>query len=440
MASGAVFGLPLVLVAAVIARPFGTAATRYRIYVAAFIAAAAFAPLAFIASYLRPASPASAHGVEHAVAQYAPLPLFALCVVIASLLLGDLAIDLFKLLRIKAFSRIVEAIPRQHRSARVAASALVQTPTAIGYLHPRIVVPLDLPERVSADELQAIVAHENAHLERYDDWTKALQTAIVRLSWFAPALWALATRMDLERELASDERVLARSFDARVYAGCLVRLAADVRRAHTAPAAWISRSQVAVRVERLLKPAGRLGWYAGAIRVSALVVAIGFSGLAALVVVPPAAEPPVATGPAGIVAWRTHHLTIAPHHRTHPAARAIHHASVAMLAGPAEVMILSRVAQPGRVIAAPVATKRADPEVVAMAPIGPCRACVLLRRPVADGPGRTNALAPLQALPEHGTPTGPDDGSGRYGYPWDPDLTRTTTAFDMFVQIGPTGR
>jgi hypothetical protein len=75
-----------------------------------------------------------------------------------------------------------------------------------------------------------------------------------------------------------------------------------------------------------------------------------------------------------------------------------------------------------------------------MAPIGPCRACVLLRRPVADGPGQTSALAPLQALHEHVAPSGPDDGSGRYGYPWDPDVTRTTTAYDMFVQIGPTGR
>jgi beta-lactamase regulating signal transducer with metallopeptidase domain len=328
MASGAVFGLPLVFIAAVIARPFGTAATRYRIYVAAFIAAAGFAPLAFIASYMRPAAPASAHGVEHAVAQYAPLPLIALCVVIATLLLGDLAIDLFKLLRIKAFSRIVEAIPRQHRAAQVAASALVQTPTAIGYLHPRIVVPLDLPERVSADELQAIVAHENAHLERYDDWTKALQTAIVRLSWFTPALWALATRMDLERELASDERVLARSFDARVYAGCLVRLAADVRRAPAAPAAWISRSQVAVRVEHLLKPARRLAWYAGAARVAVLVVAIGFSGLAALVAVPPAAERPSALAPAGIVAWHTYRPTAGAQRRAHPAARTIHHGRV----------------------------------------------------------------------------------------------------------------
>src|SRR5471030_2896056 len=156
MASGAVFGLPLVLIAAVIARPFATAATRYRIYVAAFVSAAAFAPLALLASYLRPASPASGQLFEHAVVRYAPLPLIALCIVIAVLLLGDLAIDLFKLLRIKAFSRIVEAIPRQHRAAQVAASALVQTPTAIGYLHPRIVVPLDLPERVSADELRPL--------------------------------------------------------------------------------------------------------------------------------------------------------------------------------------------------------------------------------------------------------------------------------------------
>src|SRR5476651_856978 len=378
MASGAVFGLPLVLIAAVIARPFAAAATRYKIYVAAFVAAATFAPLALIASYLRPASPASGLIFEHTVVRYAPLPVIALCIVIAALLLGDLAIDLVKLLRIKAFSRIVAAIPRQHREAAVAASAQVRTPTAIGYLHPRIVVPLDLPERVSAEELRAIVAHENAHLERYDDWAKAAQTAIVRLLWFAPALWALAARLDLERELASDERVLARAFDPRAYAACLVRLAADVRRPHAAPAAWVTRSQVAVRVERLLKPGTRLAWYAGVSRVALLVVAIGASALGALAVVPPAMEyAPVAHHDATIRA--PHQIAARPRH-AHPRVMPQRHTTVAVT----DVLRSTTAVKPTAShahVSAPEA-KPAMPEVIALALVPPCRTCMLLRRPV----------------------------------------------------------
>lgn len=427
MASGAVFGLPLVLIAAVIARPFATAATRYRIYVAAFLAAATFAPLALLASYLRPASPASGLIFEHTVVRYAPLPLIALCIVIAALLLGDLAIDLFKLLRIKAFSRIVGAIPRQHREAAVAASAHVRTPTAIGYLHPRIVVPLDLPERVSAEELRAIVAHENAHLERYDDWTKAAQTAIVRLLWFAPALWALAARLDLERELASDERVLARAFDPRAYAACLVRLAADVRCPHAAPAAWVTRSQVAVRVERLLKPGTRLAWYVGVSRVALLVVAIGASALGALAVVPSAMEyAPVAHHDATIRA--PHQIAARPRH-AHLRVMPQHHTTVA-------VNDVLRSTAPRAHVSAPEA-KPAMPEVIALALVPPCRTCMLLRRPVLDGPGRAHHFRGLRPMSDGSDLTGPDDGSGRYGYPWDQDVMRAITPYEMFVPISP---
>jgi BlaR1 peptidase M56 len=139
------------------------------------------------------------------------------------------------------------------RGARIGLSPTVTTPTAIGYLHPAVVLPDGFRARVDDGEWDAVVAHECAHLARGDDWAKALQSLILRVGWWMPGLWVLSRALDLERELASDERAAAETGPRR-YAACLLRLATD-RADAVAPGLWARRSHVAIRVERLIRPA-----------------------------------------------------------------------------------------------------------------------------------------------------------------------------------------
>jgi beta-lactamase regulating signal transducer with metallopeptidase domain len=44
-----------------------------------------------------------------------------------------------------------------------------------GFLHPRILIPPALLERLTSPELQQVVLHEMEHLRRRDDWTNLLQ-------------------------------------------------------------------------------------------------------------------------------------------------------------------------------------------------------------------------------------------------------------------------
>ncbi|MFN2460134.1 MAG: M56 family metallopeptidase [Candidatus Velthaea sp.] len=430
-AAGAVFGLPVFAAAVVLARPFSSAAARYRILAAGFVGAAALSPLAFGAALLRPAGAGGFSTLERALAQHVAVAAVAVVALVAVALLADLCVDLIRLLRIKARSCVDPAVPRQRRRAPVAASARVRTPTAIGYLHPRIVVPADLRARVSAQEWRAIVAHENAHLERYDDWSKALQAAVVRLCWFAPALWALGARLDLERELASDERAVD-GFESRAYAACLVRLAADVRRPPPAPAAWLGRSQVALRVERLLKPTPRAsGPFAAGARVAALAAVIGVSAVGAAAVVVPAGHS-AGSGAVHVIA------RVAP-----PGARR----AVARRPVPRVRPIRPRAPAPHTdVVASPVARlpvpqrgARAAHKLLALSPGAPCRTCVMLRRPVSDGPARPAApraamSAPTPQVTEAPVETGAEEaGGGVHGYPWNAELLRA-------VFIVPLGR
>jgi Zn-dependent protease with chaperone function len=293
LAAGALAGIPLVLVALVVAPAFSSARVRCRVYTAAFVASAALVPLA-LATTLAPVRPAGLVAVasfERLVAAYAPEAILAGVGLVALVLTGDLLRDLTTLMRVKARSRVDRAEALGARRAPLAISASLRAPTAIGYFHPRIVVPQGFRTRVSGKEWRAILAHENAHLRRYDDWWKAAQTVVVRVFWFLPALWVLAARLDLERELASDELVVASTGRPRAYAACLVRLVVDTAGPRSAPAAWRSRAQVAVRVERILRPrpaasAGRAAMYVGALSLSLVT-----SGLLTALLAPPASMP-----------------------------------------------------------------------------------------------------------------------------------------------------
>ncbi len=200
------------------------------------------------------AAPPSAAAQTFALSTVAA-PLVAGVVAASCALLLGLVRDLVRLRRIKRRAHPLGLLGV--RGARLGSSPKVATPTAIGYVHPAVVIPDGFGARVDGAEWEAVVAHECAHLSRGDDWAKALQSAVLRAGWWLPGLWVLSRALDLERELASDERA-ARTSGARRYAACLLRLATDGY-GYTdavAPGLWSRRSHVAIRVERLLRPPG----------------------------------------------------------------------------------------------------------------------------------------------------------------------------------------
>jgi hypothetical protein len=254
-------------------------------------------------------------------------PLLAAAAVVAAVLLLGLACDVVRLRRVKRGAVPLGSVPV--RGARIGLSSTVATPTAIGYLHPAVVLPQGFRARVDDREWDAVVAHECAHLARGDDWAKAVQSAILRVGWWIPGLWVLSRALDLERELASDERAACETGPRR-YAACLLRLATD-RADALAPGLWARRSHVAIRVERLVRPVPQAG---PAVRAAALgaftaaafavvagaVLAVPGTGVPVAVVAPPMrAHPAVARAAAA----RAHVARVASHSRhLKPAAHA----------------------------------------------------------------------------------------------------------------------
>ena len=85
----------------------------------------------------------------------------------------------------------------------------ISSPFILGIVKPRIYLPSGLDEV----QRQNVLAHEQAHLARYDHWWKPLGFALLAVYWFNPLLWLAYALLCRDIELACDERVI-RTMDA----------------------------------------------------------------------------------------------------------------------------------------------------------------------------------------------------------------------------------
>jgi beta-lactamase regulating signal transducer with metallopeptidase domain len=141
------------------------------------------------------------------------------------------------------------------RDVRLADSPEITIPAAVGPRHPSILIPSALFDELEERELDQIVLHEAAHLARRDDYTLLVQRTVEALLSLHPAVRWIARRIDLEREIACDDLVIAVTGQARCYATCLTRvveLSGGVRPSMAAASASDDTSHLARRVDMLL--------------------------------------------------------------------------------------------------------------------------------------------------------------------------------------------
>jgi beta-lactamase regulating signal transducer with metallopeptidase domain len=140
------------------------------------------------------------------------------------------------------------------RPVQLALSDRVSAAAVFGCGKPVIAVAPTLVARLDADELDRIVIHEWAHVQRRDDLTTIGQLIVRAIAGWHPAVWWLDRRLSIEQELACDETVVAVSGGAKSYASCLVKLA-SLRAGHPdvlLASGALSSSGLTRRVARLL--------------------------------------------------------------------------------------------------------------------------------------------------------------------------------------------
>lgn len=101
-------------------------------------------------------------------------------------------------------------------------SALVRSPLVLGYLKPMILFPIGAINRLEIHEVEAILAHELAHVMRHDYLINILQNVIEAIFYFHPAVWWLSSQIRIERENCCDDIAITICGNAMIYARALV--------------------------------------------------------------------------------------------------------------------------------------------------------------------------------------------------------------------------
>jgi beta-lactamase regulating signal transducer with metallopeptidase domain len=141
------------------------------------------------------------------------------------------------------------------RAVRLCRSALVEVPTVVGWLRPVILVPACALAGLSAAQLEAIIAHELAHVRRHDYLVNLLQSFVETLLFYHPAVWYVSRRARAEREHACDDLAVEATGDVLVYARALAEL--EQLRRHPPQVSQLalaaSGGSLVHRIQRLLK-------------------------------------------------------------------------------------------------------------------------------------------------------------------------------------------
>ena len=112
------------------------------------------------------------------------------------------------------------------RRTRVLLSSEVRAAAVLGGGTPTIAVAPTLIGRLSVADLDRVLIHEWAHVQRHDDLAQLVQRIVRIVVGWHPAAWWLERQLEFEREAACDEIAVLVTGSAKAYATCLTTLAA----------------------------------------------------------------------------------------------------------------------------------------------------------------------------------------------------------------------
>ncbi|MCA9139067.1 MAG: M56 family metallopeptidase, partial [Planctomycetales bacterium] len=181
----------------------------------------------------------------------------------------------------EAPQRVVEIVGRLARQMRitkaltVVESALVEIPTVVGWLRPVILMPASAITGLPNEQLEAVIAHELAHIRRHDYLVNAVQVFLETVFFYHPALWWVSMSMRDEREKCCDAVVVGMTGDPAEYVKMLLRV--EESRGMSAvphPALSAGGGRLVDRIRLLTHPPVRRGSNGGFYSVLLLAVSV----------------------------------------------------------------------------------------------------------------------------------------------------------------------
>lgn len=105
---------------------------------------------------------------------------------------------------------------------QIVQSGIAKMPMVVGHFKPLVLVPLGLLSGLSNDEVEAILAHELAHIKRRDYLVNVLQSFIEIVFFFNPAVLWVSNLIKIEREHCCDDLAIDCINDRKNYVQALI--------------------------------------------------------------------------------------------------------------------------------------------------------------------------------------------------------------------------
>ena len=169
-------------------------------------------------------------------------------------LIGCSAITLIRLrmwLRVRAAIRgsMPLSIPS---SVEIRSAAGLLEPGVVGLWRPTLLLPEGIMERLTASELEAVIAHELCHVRRRDNLFASIHMVAEALFWFHPLVWWIGARLLEERERACDENVLSLGNQPRVYADAILNVCKLYTESPLVCVSGVTGSDIKRRIEAIM--------------------------------------------------------------------------------------------------------------------------------------------------------------------------------------------
>jgi bla regulator protein blaR1 len=135
-------------------------------------------------------------------------------------------------------------------------------PGVFGIWKPVLLLPAGIQKRLTAAQLEAVIAHEMCHVRRRDNLTAAIHMVVEAVFWFHPLVWWIRERLVEERERACDEAVLRTAVDPQDYAEAILNVCKFYLESPLACVSGITGSNLKRRIEEILasRAACNLDW------------------------------------------------------------------------------------------------------------------------------------------------------------------------------------
>ena len=117
-------------------------------------------------------------------------------------IIGILLLATYTIISYQRLNRKVDTAV--HYKDNIFQSENVSSPFVLGIINPRIYLPFSMNEQ----NLEHVVAHEQAHICRKDHWWKPLGFLLLTIYWFNPLMWLAYVLLCRDIELACDEKVI----------------------------------------------------------------------------------------------------------------------------------------------------------------------------------------------------------------------------------------